>query len=395
MPPDTPTSPRTNAQSSAPAATKDAALGGACGRLAPGGGWQGAPPREICIIMLSAIGDAVHVLPVATAIKRAWPHTRITWVIQPGPLPMVRNHPAIDDFIIFHRRRGLRAWSSFREIMQQMRGRRFDLLIGLQVYLKAGLITALTPARVKLGFDRMRARDGQWLFTNARIPARGQRHVQDQYLEFAEHLGIDPQPMDWGLSLTPEERQMQADFLGRFARPLCAVVVGTSKPRKNWHATGYARVLEAVERDHGLQPVIVGSPSPTERKMADDIIAQADANIINELNDDLRRLIWIIDASALLISPDTGPLHISRALGTPPVSLFGYTNPKRSGPWRAFADLVVDGYARYPGEQYPLAPVYRGGMSRIRAEDVIAKVGLAMQRHVSSQTRTAAAERHS
>ena len=378
MPPDAP--PHASDQSSASG-----------GRLPPGGGWQGTPPRELCIIMLSAIGDAVHVLPVATAIKRAWPHTRITWVIQPGPLQMVRNHPAIDDFIIFHRRRGLRAWSSFRELRRQMRGRRFDLLIGLQVYLKAGLITALTPARIKLGFDRTRARDGQWLFTNARIPARGQRHVQDQYLEFIEHLGIDPHPMDWGLHFTPEERQLQADFLSRFTRPLCAVVVATSKPRKNWHAAGYARVLEAAERDHGLQPIIVGGPSPTERKMADAIIAQADAHIIDELNDDLRRLMWIIDASALLISPDTGPLHISRALGTPSISLFGCTNPKRSAPWRAFTDLIVDGYARYPGEQYPLAPIYRDGMRRIRPEDVIAKVDLAMQRHPPPHTRTAPA----
>ena len=83
---------------------------------------------------------------------------------------------------------------------------------------------------------------------------------------------------------------------------------------------------------------------------------------------------WIVDGAGLLISPDTGPLHIGRALGTPSVALFGYTNPKRSGPWRAFEDLVVDGYAEYPGEDYPLMPVYRNGMSRIGVGDVMDKV---------------------
>ncbi|MGB0544172.1 MAG: glycosyltransferase family 9 protein [Longimicrobiales bacterium] len=353
------------------------------GHIVPGHGWQGQPPKEICIVMLSAIGDAVHVLPVATALKRAWPKTRITWVIQPVPWLMVRDHPAIDDFIIFRRRRGLRAWVGFRELMREMRGRQFDLLIGLQVYFKAGLITALTPARVKLGFDRMRARDAQWLFTNERIPARGQRHVQDQYLEFLDYLGVDPHPADWGLTFSDDERRLQTEYFDQLERPVCAVVVGTSKLEKNWNAKGYARVLEAIEREHGLQPVIVGGPSPVERAIADEILEETAAHVIDELGDDLRRLMWIVAGSALVISPDTGPLHIARALGTPCVSLFGYTNPKRSGPWQAYEDLVVDGYAKYPGEEYPIMPAYRSGMSRIGVDDVLEKVALAMESYVT------------
>ncbi|NIQ58799.1 MAG: hypothetical protein GWM92_05100, partial [Gemmatimonadetes bacterium] len=92
-------------------------------------GWSGPPPREICIVMLSAIGDAVHVLPVANALKRHWPDARITWVIQPVPHLMVRDHPAIDEFVVFRRRRGWRAWLGFQELMEAMRDRRFDLLL--------------------------------------------------------------------------------------------------------------------------------------------------------------------------------------------------------------------------------------------------------------------------
>jgi heptosyltransferase I len=333
--------------------------------------------------MLSALGDAVHVLPVANALKRAWPECRITWVIQPLAHQLVQGHPAIDDFVILHRRRGVAGLRAFLDVRRALAGRRFDLLLGLQVYFKAGLITAIARADVKLGFDRARARDAQWLFTNRRIPARGQRHVQDQYLEFVEYLGVDPEPLAWDLHLSDEERAAQNDFFTELDRPTCAVVLGTSRVEKNWSAEGYVRVLERVEGEHGLRPVIVGGPSPVERRIADEVLSATGASsVIDALGDDLRKLVWILEGSALLISPDTGPLHISRALGTPVVGLYGYTNPKRSGPYRAFEDLIVDGYAEYPGEQYPIASTYRNGMERITVDGVLQKVSLAMERYV-------------
>ncbi|MDZ7780927.1 MAG: glycosyltransferase family 9 protein [Gemmatimonadota bacterium] len=345
--------------------------------------WEGPPPREVCIVMLSAIGDAVHVLPVANALKRAWPETRITWVVQPVPHMLVAGHRAIDDFVVFRRRSGRTAWRSYRDLRRAVAGRSFDLLLGLQVYFKAGLITALTPARVKLGFDFKRARDAQWLFTNRRIPAHPPRHVQDQYFEFLHALGIDEHPLRWDIEFTPEERSAQRAFLADLDRPACAVVVGTSKREKNWSPDGYARVLEVVEREHGLRPVLIGGPSPIERAIADEVIGKTQASVVDALGDDLRRLTWILDGSQLLISPDTGPLHVARALGTPVVGLFGYTNPKRSGPYGAFQDLVVDGYAAYPGEDYPITPRYRDGMGRVTVDAVLEKVALAMDRYVN------------
>jgi heptosyltransferase I len=332
--------------------------------------------------MLSALGDTVHVLPVANALKRAWPECRITWVVQPAARALVAGHPAIDDFVVFRRRRGAAAWRSFAEVAPALRARSFDLVLGLQVYLKAGLLTALTRARVKLGFDRRRARDAQWLFTNARIPPRAPQHVQDQYFEFLEHLGVDPEPVTWGLSLTGVEREAQAAFFDSLDRPACAVVVGTSRPEKNWHAEGYACVLEGLEARHGLRPVLVGGRSREERRIAHDIRAATRARVVDALADDVRRLVWLLDGSALVISPDTGPLHVARALGRPVVGLFGRTNPKRTGPYRAFLDLVVDGYAEREGEVYPLSAEPRDGMRRITVDAVLAKVQLAMERYV-------------
>ena len=131
-------------------------------------------PREIAIVMLSALGDAVHVLPVLNALKRRWPAAHITWVIQPGPHALVKDHPAVDDFILFDRKRG---WRAFRDVRRALRGREFDLVIALQVYLKAGLITSIAKADIKLGFDRRRARDMNWLFTTHRIPASAGRQT--------------------------------------------------------------------------------------------------------------------------------------------------------------------------------------------------------------------------
>jgi heptosyltransferase I len=338
--------------------------------------------REICIVMLSAIGDAVHVLPVANALKRAWPECRITWMVQPAAHALVAGHPAIDDFVVFRRRRGLGAWRSFRDVAVELRGRRFDLLLGLQVYLKAGLITGLARARVKLGFDVRRARDAQWLFTNARIPPHAPQHVQDQYFEFLEYLGVEPRPVTWGLTLTDGERAAKAAFFAKLDRPACAVVVGTSRVEKNWTADRYARLLEEVESRHGLRPVLVGGPSGVERRIADQILADTGARVVDALGDDVRRLVWLIDGSALVVSPDTGPLHIARALDKPVVSLFGRTNPKRSGPYRAYQDLVVDGYAEYEGESYPLSATPRDGMRRVTVEGVLAKIDLAMTKYV-------------
>jgi heptosyltransferase I len=341
------------------------------------------PPREILIVMLSALGDAVHVLPVVNALKRKWPESRITWVIQPVPYELVANHEAVDDFIIFHRRRGRAALRSYRELRRAFDGRHFDLLINLQVYLKAGLITALAPADIKLGFDRKRARDMNWLFTNRRIPARPMQHVQDQYFEFVEYLGIDPEPVEWRIQLTPDERAQQSAFFEPLGKT-CAIVVGTSKPAKNWDPAHYARVIDVLESDFGLRTMIVGGPSAFERDLAAQIAQAARIKPINALGNDIRRLVYLLDGASLVISPDTGPLHIARALDKPVIGLYGYTNPKRYGPYRKYTDLVVDGYALSPDEDYPFSMEYRAdGMTRVTVSAVLEKVQLAMTKYLT------------
>jgi heptosyltransferase I len=341
------------------------------------------PVGSVCIVMLSALGDAVHVLPVANALKRAWPDVGISWVVQPKVRELMEGHPAIDEFIVYERRRrGLRAWTDFADLAHHVREDNFDLALALQVYLKAGIVVGMLPATRKLGFDTARARDANWMFTNERIPPHSPQHVQAQYFEFLHYLGVDPEPVAWGIPISDREREAQASFFSGLDKPACSVVVATSQAKKNWTAEGYARVLEEIESTHGLQPILVGGPSSLEREMADEIISLTKAHPIDALGDDLRRLVYLLDGSALTVSPDTGPLHISRALDTPVVGIYGSTNPKRTGPYRRYYDLVVDGYAEFAGEEYPISMELRDGMKRVTADMVLEKVDHAIRTYL-------------
>ncbi len=328
---------------------------------------------RVCIVMMSAVGDVVHVLPLLTALKRAHPGMQVTWVLQPGPAGLVRGHPLVDEILLFDRTSGL---AGFRAIHRALRARRFDLVIDLQVYLKAGLITAFTRAPVKLGFDRARARDANWLFTTHRIPPHPMQHVQDQYLEFADWLGVESRPVTWGLGpWDAAERAWQQGFLSRVDRPIAPIVVATSKPVKDWLPERWAEVADALWHDFGLQPVLVGARSPREIQAERVILERARHTPISALGQGgLRGLVGILDAAALVLSPDTGPLHITVALDRPVVSLIAYSNPKRVGPYRKFGDLMVDAYGD-PGEDYPISMENRPDrMPRITVQQVLDRV---------------------
>jgi heptosyltransferase I len=326
---------------------------------------------RVCIVMMSAVGDAVHVLPVINALKRSSPATHITWVLQPGPATLVRGHRSVDDILIFDRSKGMAAFSDIR---RQLADRRFDLVINLQVYFKAGIVTSFTHAPVKLGFDRARARDFNWLFTTHRIPPHVPQHVQDQYFEFLTAINVAHDPVEWDLGPWPAERPAQREFLARVERPPAAIVVATSKDQKDWLPERWADVVDALWHDFDLHPVLVGGRSPRELHAEGAILERAKRRPHSELGSGLRNLVGILDASALVLAPDTGPLHMAVALDRPVVSLIGYTNPKRTGPYRRFHDLIVDAYGE-PGEDYPISMENRRDrMPRISVRDVLDRV---------------------
>ena len=329
------------------------------------------PLRSVGIVMMSAVGDAVHVLPLVTALKRHAPDVRITWILQPGAATLVRGHWAVDEIIEFDRSLGWRAYPAVRNALA---GHRFDVVLALQVYFKAGLVTSLAHAPIKLGFDRARARDLNWLFTSHRLPAREGQHVQDQYFEFLEALGVPHEPLTWDLGPWEHERAWQREFLASFDRPIAPIVVATSKAEKDWMPERWAEVCDVLWNDFGVQPLLVGGKSAREVAAERVIMERSSVPVKSALGSGLRKLVSILDGAALVLSPDTGPLHMTVALNRPVISLMGYTNPKRVGPYHRFHDLLIDAYGE-PGEDYPLSMENRPGrMQRIAVRDVLDKV---------------------
>jgi heptosyltransferase I len=336
---------------------------------------------RIAIVMMSAAGDAVHTLPVVNALKRHHPSAHITWILQPAPATLVQGHRNVDEIILFDRSRGMRAFTDTRATLARLT---FDLVINLQVYFKAGIVTAFTRAPVKLGFDRARARDLNWLFTNRKIPPHPNQHVQDQYFEFLRELGVPPEPAEWHLGPWPDEKPWQREFFSSLQRPAAAMVVATSKPQKDWLPERWADVSDALFHDFGLDPVIVGGRSDRELHAERVILERARHKPRSALGSGLRKLVAILDGSALALAPDTGPLHMAVAIERPVVSLMGYTNPKRTGPYRRYHDLIVDAYGN-AGENYPTSMENRSGrMARITVRDVLDRVEVWRQRYAIS-----------
>ena len=332
------------------------------------------PLDRVAVVMMSTVGNAVHTLPVVNSIRAHRPDARITWIMQPGSAALVQGHPAVDEIVVVDRKRGM---GGFADLRRALAGRRFDVALNLQAYFKAGVATRLTGAPVRIGYDRARARDLTWLFSTHRLPPRPRGHVQDEFLEFLDYLGV-PVRLEWGLEPTAEEAARYAPLLPDALGPTVAMVVGTTKPEKEWPAERYAALADRVAAELGGRTVLVGGRSPREEEAAAAIRAAASHAPLDLREWDLRRLAYLLTRADVLVSPDTGPLHMGVALRTPTVSLMGHTNPKRYGPYRRYHDLLVDAFGD-PGEDYPVdAPNRAGRMGRITVDQVMEKVALAL-----------------
>jgi len=326
---------------------------------------------RVAVVMLSTAGGAVWTLPVVNAIKRANPRAHISWVMQPGAASLVEGHPSVDRILPFDRGRGWRAYGNLRRAIA---AERFDAVLVLQAYFKAAAVGALLPSGNRIAIDRQRARDFSWMFSANRLPSRPVGHMQDQYLEFLEPLDVAAEPVVYRLGPWNTEREWQQRFFEQFTRPAVSLVIGTTKDDKDWPAEHWAEIVDILWHDFALEPVLVGGRTPRELAMQQVIMSRARYKPKSALGSGLRRLTAILEGSVLAISPDTGPLHMAVALDRPVIGLYGYTNPKRTGPYRKFGDLLVDAFGD-DGEDYSAAESNRPGrMNLITVGDVLDKI---------------------
>jgi len=197
---------------------------------------------------------------------------------------------------------------------------------------------------VKLGFDRARARELQWLFTNARIPAHGREHVLDSFFGFAQALGVRERLLRWDIPVPAAARE-RAHRLAPDGQRTLLVSPCSSHPLRNWSAERYAAVAEHAVHRHGMQVILAGGPSASERDMGSAIERAAAVPLSNQIGrDTLPELLALLERATVLLSPDSGPVHMATAVGTPVIGLYAATNPARSGPYLS-REWCVDAYA--------------------------------------------------
>jgi heptosyltransferase I len=342
---------------------------------------------DVCIVLLTGIGDVVHGLPVANALKDDQPIRRITWVAEPAPAHVLREHPSVDHVIVFHKSDGLQG---IRRLRDDFRELRFDLTLNMQRHFKGVFPTLFSAAPLRIGLDPGKVREGVWRFSNYHTEPEPWAHTQDMLLRFLDPLGIPrPDPLEWRITFSEAERGRQSEFFASLPdAPVVGLVLGSNVARKDWPAERYAELTDVIASRHGATVLLVGGPGERELKTAEVILRGTDNRPISTLADDVRRMMWTVDGCDLLVSPDSGPLHLAHALGVPVVGLYGHTNPARVGPYERFRDLLVDAYHDEGELPDPSRTKAREGrMQLITTSAVMERVEQALDRYVSAPWR--------
>jgi heptosyltransferase I len=301
------------------------------------------PPREVCILRLSAIGDTCHALPVVRTLQHAWPRTRFTWIIGKIEASLMSGIDGIE-LVAMDKAAGARG---FLDVRRRLAGRRFELMLMMHASMRANLTALMVRADVRLGFDRGRAREGQWLFSDARVPARPHQHVMDGLFGFAEALGIGERVLRWDIPIAGDDRSFAERCIppGRRAVVISPCSSQRFRNYRNWRVENYAAVAEHASRAHGALVVLTGGSTELEQQYAEGIcrLSRHDPplNLVGKTS--LKQLLALLERADVLICPDSGPAHMATAVDTPVIGLYATSNRLRTGPYWS-QQWVVDCY---------------------------------------------------
>lgn len=266
-------------------------------------------PRRILIVKPSSLGDVIHALPAVARLRTKFPDAHIAWLIGAGISSLLKKCPVINDRIEFHRQ----DYAKFPALLTQLRRGHFDLVVDLQGLFRSGLMTRATGAPRRVGLSD--AREGARMFYNEIVPVT-REHAVDRYLRVAGHLGCPASPVEFPLG--SEGRAS--------ARPLIALNPLSRHESKIWGDDNFSALLEKLP---AKRVVLVGSAG--ERERIERINKGRARNLAGGL--DLFELAELYRQCAVVISNDTGPMHLAAAVGTPVIALFGPTDPALVGPY--------------------------------------------------------------
>ena len=326
-----------------------------------------AAPRSLCLLRLSALGDVTHVLPLLHTLRSAWPEVAVTWVIGKGERRLLDGLPGVR-FVEYDKKSGIQGMRSLRRDL----GERFDVLLQLQVSARANLLSAFIPAKRRIGYDRSRSKDGHGLFINERIADRPGIHVLDAIGSFAEALGLQRDAVVWNLPVPDEAHAWARAQWDDDGRRTLMVSPCSSHALRNWRAERYAALADHAAAQ-GWRIVLCGGRSALERDTGDAILAamRARDGVLDLIGKDtLKQLPALLARADLLVTPDSGPMHIANAMGTKVLGLHAASNPNRSGPYsdrRYCVDRYDDAARKFRGK--PASELKWG--SKIEAEGVM------------------------
>lgn len=336
--------------------------------------------KRVLIVLLGAIGDVVRALPLLGRIRRGWPSAHIAWAVEPKSEPVLRNHPWLDEIILFDRTRV--PYSVF-PFLSKVREGRFDLVLDLQRILKSGVISRYSGAPERIGFSAANTKELNHLFSTRQIEPQTEMSLKLlQYQAFGDALGLAPCPIEFGLAATERERIRARELLGDAPRPILGVILGSSWPSRIYFPESIAAVIRGLASANGsgpgLFPVLLGGPD--DAALARAVAAEMRGAPMLDLagRTSLRDLVAIFPECAAAFGPDSGPMHIAAATGCPVVSLWGSTSPTRSAPW-GFERFALRGEIPCHPCYLRRCPIGRECMHRISPENVIEAVKSALR----------------
>ena len=340
-------------------------------------------PQSLCLLRLSALGDVTHVVPLVRTLQRHWPQARLHWVIDKGGFKLLEGLEGVT-FHTYDKKTGL---AGMRALRAELPAEGFDALLQMQVALRANLLSAFIRARRRIGYDRRRSKDLHGLVINERIPDRPGIHVLDAIGSFCEPLGLKQTGVTWDLPVPADAHVWARAQWPTDAMRTLVISPCSSHERRNWYADRYAAVADHAAAQ-GWRIVLCGGRSDLERRTADAIIGAMRAPALDLVGKDtLKQLPALLARADLVMTPDSGPMHIANAMGTAVLGLHAASNPLRSGPYssvRYCVDRYDDAARRYRGKpaselKWGAKIEHDGVMALITVDDAIA----AFERYVA------------
>jgi heptosyltransferase I len=275
-----------------------------------------------------------HTLAVVRAIQDQWPQTKLTWIISTLEHSLIGDIADIE-FLIYDKSNGKVARQA---IKQQLAGRQFDALLHMQISIRSSRLARHVKSPIKLGYDRKRAKDYQWLFTNHKIPYQPQQHVMNALFGFAETVGVARPPDDqlrWDIPLSEADREFASSHIADGQKALVISPCSSLRARnfRNWSAQNYVAAAKHAMQ-HGAKIVITGGPTKLETEYAAAICQGLNGRATNLAGKtSLKQLVALLDRATALLGPDSGPAHMANSVRTPVIGLFATSNPERTGPY--------------------------------------------------------------